>query len=222
MSNENTKPTRFYGQWDPHTDEVLWKNYFLGKTEGFFIECGAGDGITNSSCLLFEENFNWKGINIEASFPQFSRLVVNRPNAYQNFHVGLSDENGTSIFKSTGGGSGSLSHTPKQLEYLKSRGRSAQNIYINTFTFESLVDLFQLEVIDLFVLDVEGHELQVIEGMKDSAILPSVICVEYPMSGLNKITQKLTWLGYKFNFVSFNNAYFSRLEKEEWFGDTSI
>ena len=55
--------------------------------------------------------------------------------------------------------------------------------------------------IDLFVLDVEGYEINVLEGMKNSAYLPHVFCIEYPMIGLDNLKNKLYDMGYLFDTV---------------------
>jgi hypothetical protein len=62
--------------------------------------------------------------------------------------------------------------------------------------------------VDLFVLDVEGHEEQVIEGMKGCNILPDVFCIE---DGLREnIVKNLTELCFVFD-VQFNcNAIYRK------------
>ncbi|MEI9889737.1 MAG: FkbM family methyltransferase [Caulobacteraceae bacterium] len=44
-------------------------------------------------------------------------------------------------------------------------------------TWRDFVKQQRIDHVDLFTLDVEGHELAVIEGMKDCAVLPDVLCV---------------------------------------------
>jgi len=56
---------KFYGQWNPHQDQVLYENYFKDKRNGFYIKCGAESMGTES--YFFEMELGWKGINIEAS-----------------------------------------------------------------------------------------------------------------------------------------------------------
>jgi len=79
---------------------------------------------------------------------------------------------------------------------------------------------YSISEIDLLSLDAEGHEIQILEGMIGSRVLPEVVCVEYPISGLDNIKSIMSEFGYNFNFVSFNNAFFSFIDKETWFGAT--
>ena len=84
---------KYYGQFDPPVDKFIYENFFATnekKNEGFFIECGAGDGVTESSCKFFEESLGWSGINVEAAPPLFKRLIVNRPGSL-NINCALSD-----------------------------------------------------------------------------------------------------------------------------------
>jgi len=70
---------KFYGQFKPPQDKLLNDRYFPDVKGGVFLECGAFDGITESSCFLFEESRNWTGYNIEAVTIIFEKLKINRP-----------------------------------------------------------------------------------------------------------------------------------------------
>jgi hypothetical protein len=56
---------KYYGQFNPPVDKVLHERYFLNKFNGVSIECGAFDGVIENYTKFFEENYNWKTINIE-------------------------------------------------------------------------------------------------------------------------------------------------------------
>jgi hypothetical protein len=58
------------------------------------------------------------------------------------------------------------------------------------------------------VLDVEGHEPQVIAGMADSPVLPRVLCVEHGHRGVEGTTRLLAPLGYRYDFSSHNNSMY--------------
>lgn len=210
----------FYGQWKPQQDEVIYRNYFLDKKIGTSIECGASCGGTSTH---FFADIGWECYYIEPSKYAFSCLkdYLKGDNIYC-YNFALSDKNGIAVFKdiisAPGGGNdnASLQHTEKHMQELLGYGCKFEDYEVNTLTYKQFVRT----PVDLFVLDVEGFELQVIGGMKDSKFLPSVVCVEYPISGLDNIKKSLINLGYKFNFVSFNNAFFSFTEKDSWFGET--
>lgn len=213
-----------YGHGTPPQDEVAHRNYFLDKTDGVSIECGAaGGGIATH---LFAD-LGWECYFIEASKYAFTSLrnylTVDNANL---FNIALSNMVGSAIFKdiivAPGGGNdnGSLQHTEKHMKELEGYGCVFDEYEVLTTTYSLFTETTVAKPVDLLVLDVEGFEVQVIEGMRDSISLPKVICVEYPISGFNNIYVALTSLGYKYNFTSCNNAFYSFIEKESWFGET--
>lgn len=217
---------KFYGQWSPPVDEVIYKNYFVDKIGGIALECGAAE--FGESCKFFEETLNWTVYNLEASKYTFRRLRDNRPNSF-NLNIGLSDQDGVKEFKDIiaapggGHGNGSLGHTPEHLRQLEGYQVVFEEYSIETITYKSFLANIKLKTLDLLVLDVEGHELEVIKGMNNCDVLPQVFVVEYPVVGLELLKESLQSLGYHFNFISFNNAFFSSQDiVKDWFGQTEL
>ena len=203
---------KFYGQWNPPVDKLLYDNYFKDKSGGFFIECGANDGIAESCCKFFEESMEWKGINIEPVPHSFNKLVKNRPNSV-NLQLALSNNEGVFTFTQaihpTYGqdcNNGSLCHTDEHKKILVNMGCKFVDIDVQTITYKQLIATQNISKVDLFVLDVEGHESQVLEGMIGCDVMPTVICVEYNRN-TDKIDNMITTLGYKLDKISFVNAF---------------
>ena len=209
---------RFYGQFDPPVDRFLFERYFAGsKRPGVFIECGAFDGETESSCKFFEESLGWWGINVEPSPPVFERLVQNRPNS-MNINAALASQPGEAIF--TGiihpefgeqCTNGSLCHVPAHRAYIEQHGWQTKTYTVPTITWRELVASNGLYSIDLLVLDVEGTELDVIAGMRGSPVLPRVFCVEHGHLGIGVVRQAVEPLGYRYDTSRNVNSYFVRL-----------
>ena len=51
---------------------------YLNFKDGFYIECGANDGINQSNTWYFEKSLNWRGILIEPNKQIFKELKKNR------------------------------------------------------------------------------------------------------------------------------------------------
>ncbi len=47
---------------------------YLNFKDGFYIECGANDGVNQSNTWYFEKSLNWKRILIEPNKKSFSEL----------------------------------------------------------------------------------------------------------------------------------------------------
>lgn len=129
---------------------------YINYNNGFYIECGANDGVDQSNTWHFEKFKNWQGILIEAHPEIFRELIKNRDkrnilvnkflvsNNYKSQTVNISNKDLISKFNTTNEGS-SLS-TPITLT-------------------EVLRKNYVPKLIDLFSLDVEGYEFEVLEGI---------------------------------------------------------
>lgn len=211
MSNGNIKPTRFYGQGKPPLDKQLFDDYLPNRYNGFFIECGAADGVGYSNTLFFELELDWNGILIEASPKQFKALEINRPKTL-NLLMGLSDNNTfqtfTDVVSAPGGGegNGAFGHVDWHMEELLGYRCVFKKYNLPTITYRNLINIFDVQHVDLFSLDVEGHELQVLAGMRECKVLPDVICVEHSISGQKNIIRALP--DYKLDGENYVNSIF--------------
>lgn len=211
---------KFYGQSEQ--DKFIFDRYFKNIKKGISIECGAFDGVMESSTLFFEENLDWSCINIEASPPIFEMLKVNRPKSF-NFNVGLGNKEQLLVFKhaihpnhGVKFGNGSFKHTSNHKQFLDVENCKFDEYEVISTKYSKFIDElmnehFTNKIIDLFVLDVEGYELEVLEGMKDSMYLPKIMCIEYPHVGLEQIKLAIEDLNYKLDDCFENNAYFIKI-----------
>ena len=207
----------YYGQ--SHQDEFIHERYFKDKKNGISIECGAFDGVMESATYFFEESMGWSAINIEASPPIYEMLVSNRENSI-NINKGLSDKKDKLVFNhavhpfhGVKFGNGSFNHKKSHLELLKMEECSFDSYEVETIPYRELIDNimdenFNGKNVDLFVLDVEGFEVQVLNGMTGSKYLPNIFCIEYPHVGLEPLQKILVDLGYRFDTINETNAYF--------------
>jgi len=212
---------KYYGQFNPQVDKILHTHFFPNKFHGISLECGAFDGITDSCTKFFEENYNWKTINIEAGPIIFKKLQQNRPNSI-NLELALSNNNGNTIFRNYkhpiygyNWGNGSINHTSehkKQLEQTCGKNNFV-DLDVKCKTYKQIIDDLQISYLDLFILDVEGNELEVIEGMVDCDVLPDVFVIESNHITTDILIEKLKILKspYKFLFTSFVNSFFIKV-----------
>ena len=59
---------------DFRNDQFVDKYITKGKHGGYFIEIGAGDGETNSSCYFFERYREWRGLTVEPARVHHDRI----------------------------------------------------------------------------------------------------------------------------------------------------
>ena len=148
----------YYSQQDE--DKILFEKY-LNYKNGFFIELGAMDGVTYSNTLFFEEKLNWKGILIEPT-NQYNQLIINRPNCH-NFNYAISDINGIVEFL----GNHALGGITKTMDEKHRVGwdldNSGRPYTVKSIRLSDLISNLDLTKVDLFSIDVEGGELEVLK-----------------------------------------------------------
>jgi FkbM family methyltransferase len=167
---------------------------------GVVLECGALDGKTNSIGWFFENNLGWTAYNIEPNPHSFMFCEMSRPNA-TNIEAALSNVKGTTTLEwppETGHGS---------IAGIKFRGRT-QTAEVQTITYCDFIQEYKVELIDLFVLDVEGHEMAVVEGMAGTEVWPRVICAETNKTSAEELGEAL--VGYTVGGKDAANTYFVR------------
>ena len=146
-------------------DLKLNKEIFFEKENGFFIELGAYDGLTQSNTAFFEKTKNWTGILIEASRDRYEECVKNRPNS-KCINTACSATDNASI---------SFNHENGLMSKVVDDG-----VYsCDTSTLETILDNCEVDRnIDFLSLDVEGHELEVLEGLNLCKYRPNYMLIE--------------------------------------------
>ena len=204
----------YYGQFDPPVDRFIHDRYFSDSPRnGVLIECGAYDGNLESSCKFFEESLGWRAINVEPSPDIYKKLVMNRPGSL-NIQAALTNEDKPVSFTDVHFpgrellGHGSMKHLDFHKELLDNEGCRYEIQTVPGTTYASLIRNLNLPRVDLMVLDIEGCELIALEGFRDAAVLPSVLCVEHGHLGVDAIRQAVEPLGFVFDTTSFVNSFF--------------
>jgi FkbM family methyltransferase len=226
----------------------ILENYFNHKRNGVVVECGTAEGHHMPSTYM-ENELGWKFIGFEIDPRFWPILLKNRPNGL-NINLALSDSNEFTDFTvSAWGGNSSLQlseeHKKELISYKKTfqNGTFFENIKVSTITWKTFINMYKISHVDHFILDVEGCEMKVLKGMEDSLVLPDVIQIEFSysdplskikndelkedFSGFVILKHALEKMGYEFNYVHFNDAFYSKKDfwkdkqkPEKWVGES--
>lgn len=131
---------------------------YINFSNGFFIECGANDGVNQSNTWYFEKYLNWHGILIEPLKNKFIELKKNRNNKnyFYNFALSSSQKiNSLNIIENN--------LTSKVIDKLDKKKKVSK--YNSTTLTKILDEVNAPKLVDFFSLDVEGYEEQVIKGI---------------------------------------------------------
>ncbi len=204
----------------------LFDSIFFGLRGGTIFESGALDGITLSNTIYPVKHLGWRAIHVEASPPNFASLVKNRPeslniftalcNATRSVHFVFDERHGPNgaIFefsepqhqdwwrKNFGGGTVGEEKI-KQLPLIPCRPSAP------------LLSLIGISHIDLWVLDVEFGEEQVLSAFDFEAVSVDVILMEMlpwtDGSGRETLLkEKLVNYGYTFHGKRGHDGLFFR------------
>jgi len=187
--------------------EELMKH--ISKRNGFFVQCGGNDGYGFDPTYYLEKFRGWTGIIVEP-LPVSELCKRNRkqsvvvqsacvPFDYKGDTVSFVDCNAMSFVKDS---------IENSLEWIK-LGEEAQSmkcreITVRAQTVQSIIDEQfsgpKKKNIDLFVADVEGYELQILQGLDFVKNPPTYLLLEIQNPArLQKITNFLE--PYKYSIV---------------------
>lgn len=159
---------------------------YLNFTNGFYVEAGANNGVEQSNTFYLEKCFGWKGVLIEAIPETCEKCrrhrrknhVVNKALVSRHFTGETVRLHYANLMSAVDGA------LESQDEYIR-LGLECQDIAetyavdVPAATLDSvLASLGELPPIDFFSLDVEGYELEVLEGLQDERFLPRWLLVE--------------------------------------------
>lgn len=158
----------------------LWVCFELGeKTDGYFVEFGATNGIKNSNTWLLEKTLGWKGILAEPNPIWHSALVAERDAAIE-YRCVSSKSRETVTFIATNDTDPELSGIARYADadhFAETRSRG-QRIEIETISLDDLLDEHGApQRIDYLSIDTEGSELDILSAFSFSRKF-NVISVE--------------------------------------------
>ena len=179
--------SKFYGLYE--LDRKLLK--YLDYPNGFFVELGANDGVSQSNTFYFERHKNWKGILVEPVPHNYLLCRANRSarnhvfcNACTSFQykerfVEIAFANLMSC------PIGLESDVENPLQFAES-GKAFLAKTDSVFTFgaiakplnDLLVAAQAPRLIDLLSLDVEGAEIEVLKGVDHEQFRFKYACIE--------------------------------------------
>jgi len=179
-------------------DKKLLK--YLNFKNGFYIECGANDGVNQSNTWFFEKSLNWRGILIEPNKKIFEELKKNRSskNIFENVAL-VSESFSKKIYL-----------TNDNLESKITGNLNNSNIEVFTSTLNNILKKNEIYKINLFSLDVEGYEENVLNGIDLKIFEIDDILIE--TNNFEKINSVLKYNNYNFlEKLSFHDYLFKRI-----------
>lgn len=192
---------------------ALFENQF--KTDGFFVEFGATDGINCSNSYLLETQFGWSGILAEPNSAWHEALKKNR-------NVSISEK---CVYVVSGQTIEFTTTEDPALSTIKGFGlddefkdvrKNAPAVKVETISLVDLLDEYKApEVIDYMSVDTEGTEYGILNAFfqQNTKYKVRAITVEHNFTPMrDKLHALLTSNGYtrKFTEISRWDDYYAK------------
>jgi FkbM family methyltransferase len=192
-------------------DRIL-AEIFADRAEGHCVEVGANDGITGSASYLFERR-GWQCLLVEPIPALVEEIRKHRTCTVVNC-AASSCEGEAKFFVAEGVEAVSgLDLTPDRMEWIRRVGGTIKEIAVRTATLDSLLEEAGFTELEFVTIDVEGHELSVLEGFDLGTYRPRIVIIEdNSVEGNVSVTRHMADHGY---------VHFRRTGVNEWYARAS-
>tara|TARA_B100001540_G_scaffold186938_1_gene164903 strand:+ start:147 stop:896 length:750 start_codon:yes stop_codon:yes gene_type:complete len=174
------------------------------KKNGIFLEVGAYNGLSESVSLRFEKELNWTGILIEPNPLHFKFLRKNRKknkcinslclsNKYKNSELYIKNLNQMSYIVDKKNNFFFNKYPIHKINELASKSNSGDFMLYkcNVDTLDNIFLKNNIKKIDLAIIDVEGSEIDLLEGINFDRVYIEYMGIEtYNFEKLNMLMKK--------------------------------
>ena len=175
--------------------DLLIDYIFRSKKKGFYLDVGCQHPVSNNNTYLLYKR-GWSGINIDLDPKNIRLFDLERPDEINICKCVSSDNSKKDLF---------FFHSGSPINSLEKKTTKDKSNFslkkIETFTLNSILEDYKIQHIDYFNLDVEGHELDVLNNFNIQKYKPKVISVEF--------------IDFQMNELEFRNNNVDRILKSE-------
>lgn len=190
-------------------DVLLWR-CFNGIENGTYIDVGAGEFGQPSITQSFYD-LGWSGVLIDPIPYYEEEYRLNRPrDTYISGAAGASPSD-NAVFYEVQGGLSTLSHSVLKLH--DSAGLKYRTHAVDVQTLSNIWECHQLTEVHFLKIDVEGFEMQVLNGLDLKKYRPRVVLVEVAIPGTTSksdlnFTEYFEKFDYQFVYYDGLNEFF--------------
>lgn len=194
---------------------------YLPQNNGYYVELGANDGVSQSNTLYFERYKNWKGVLVESTPHNYLKCLSNRSkdnyiacNAcvsfdYKDRFVEILFSNlMTSFLGLESDIQDPISHANAGTQFLGGEERVFSFGAVAKTLNQILTEANAPQRIDFLSLDVEGVEIEVLKGVDHSHFRFQYLCIE--CQDLEKLKSYLQQYDYELiEQLSYHDYFFA-------------
>jgi FkbM family methyltransferase len=170
---------------------------FKFKSEGFYVEFGATDGLGLSNSYMLEKNFGWKGILAEPARSWHSRLRKNRSAEIETKCIWKESGRVLQFNETEVGELSTLDSFSNQDLHAISRENGIKYEVETISLFDLLVEYKAPKFIDYLSIDTEGSEFEILENFDFTEYTFGFISCEHNFTeNRGKVFELLSRQGY--------------------------
>lgn len=192
-------------------DRIL-AEIFGERTTGWCVEVGANDGRTGSASYLFEKR-GWHCLLVEPIPALVQEIRKHRACKVVNCAASAREGEATFFVAENVEAVSGLDLTPERADWIERAGGTIREITVRTATLDSLLEEAGFDELDFVTIDVEGHELSVLEGFDLDKHRPRIVILEdNSIDGDAAVAEHMADRGY---------VNFKRTGVNEWYARAS-
>lgn len=153
--------------------DLLINYIFKFKKEGFYLDVGCQHPVSNNNTYLLNRR-GWNGMNIDLDSKNIKLFNLERPNDINICKCVSSDNSYKDLF---------FFHPGSPINSIEKKTIKDKSNFklkkIKTYTLNSILKDHNIGNIDYFNLDIEGHEMDVLENFDIRLYKPKVVSVEF-------------------------------------------
>lgn len=157
-------------------DRILLE-IFGDRPEGYCVEIGAYDGLTGSASYAFEKR-GWHCLLVEPIAALVEEIRKHRTCTVVNCAVSNKEGVATLFVAENVEEMSTLDLTSDRRKWIEQVGGTVKEITVRTATLDSLLAEAAFPEIQFITIDVEGHEMAVLEGFTLEAHRPRIVIIE--------------------------------------------
>ncbi|CAM8366314.1 fkbM_fam, methyltransferase, FkbM family [Candidatus Methylopumilus planktonicus] len=185
----------FYAQYDE--DKILNK-IFKNRKNGICAEVGGFDGLTGSNTMFFE-NIGWSCLIVEP-MPEFCKKIKILRKCIVAQYAASTGEGSADFYIAEGVETlSTMEHSDAHFLRINSTpGSNLRKISVKTKRLDDILIEHGFDSIDFITIDVEGHEISVLNGLDFKKIKIKILIIEDNSNGFDRSVKNLMALnGYR-------------------------
>jgi FkbM family methyltransferase len=174
-----------------NAEDIILARVFSDVENGNYLDVGANHPIIDSVTKYFYDN-GWSGINIEPLKREFKMLMEDRPRDI-NLNICVGETNTTIEFVVVENRSGWSTADPTQIEKIQRDLELKKTVVsVEQKTLNEILNNNYLSELHFLKIDVEGSELNVLQGIDLNNNRPWVVVIESTEPG-SQISSHQSW-----------------------------